>query len=303
MKRVLVTGGSGFIGSHTLAPLLERGYEVHATRWRTECTEPVAWHQTNLLDETSVRDLLDRIRPSHLLHAAWFLEPGKYSSSLENFRWVRAGLDLLRAFQESGGERIVMVGTCFEYDWSSPVLSERTTPLAPRTVYGACKKALFELTELFATTAELEAAWARPFYMYGPREDPRRLVADVIRSLLAGREARCSEGRQFRDYQYVGDVAAALVALLDSVVTGPVNIGTGRAVAVRDIVLAIADRLQARELVNLGAIPTAPDDPPMLEADIRRLSEEVGWHGATTLEEGLALTINWWKHQPEQWES
>ena len=139
--------------------------------------------------------------------------------------------------------------------------------------------------------------------MYGPREDPRRLVADVIRSLLAGREARCSEGRQLRDYQYVGDVAAVLVALLDSVVTGPVNIGTGRAVAVRDIVLAIADRLQARELVNLGAIPTAPDDPPMLEADIGRLSEEVGWHSATTLEEGLALTIDWWKHQPEQWKS
>ena len=192
-----------------------------------------------------------------------------------------------------------MIGTCFEYDWSKPILSEHTTPLVPRSVYAICKKALFELTTLFSSTAGLEAAWARPFFMYGPREDPRRLVADVIRSLLHDNEARCRHGQQLRDYQYVGDVADALAALLDSSVTGPVNIGTGQAVAVSDIVLTIADRLDRRRLVRLGALEAPKDDPPRIEADVRRLSEEVGWHSTTTLEEGLDLTIHWWKQQLE----
>ncbi|MNC85623.1 hypothetical protein D3C83_12330 [compost metagenome] len=90
------------------------------------------------------------------------------------------------------------------------------------------------------------------------------------------------------------DAAGAFVALLGSPVTGAVNIGSGKATAVKDVVLAIAGQLGRPDLVRLGALP-APAEPPLVAADVRRLSREVGWRAEHDLASGLRNTITWWK--------
>ena len=298
MKRVLLTGATGFIGRHCLPSLLASGYEVHAVSSNSspKTLPGTHWHQTNLLDPKQVAKLVADIQPTHLLHFAWFVVPGKYWSSLENLRWVQASLDLLNAFASSGGERVVMAGSCTEYDWKYGYCSEQITPLMPSALYGNCKHALQIMLHAFAKQTGMSAAWGRIFFLYGPHEHPTRLVASVIGSLLKNEPAHCSHGNQIRDFLYVQDVADAFVALLESDVCGPVNVGSGRPVAVKDIIYRIVERVNRPGLIQLGALPTSANEPPLLVADVSRLSNEVNWVPKYELDQGLAQTISWWQN-------
>lgn len=298
---VLVTGASGFVARHSLAPLVARGYDVHAVARRPRPDDlddtALTWHQADLLDPDARHALLNVIAPSHLLHAAWYLEPGKYTGASANLDWVAASIDLVRRFEANGGRRAVTVGSCFEYEHGrTPILTE-ASPLRPSTVYGLAKQSLSTALEALGRASELSSAWARLFYLYGPHEDRRRLIADVTASLLEGHEVATSDGRARRDYMFIEDAGDALVALLESDVTGPVNVATGSAPPVRELVALVASAVGRAELVKFGARPAPPNDPPEIRADITRLREEVGWSALTPPEEGVARTVDWWRSQ------
>jgi len=236
------------------------------------------------------------IQPTHLLHLAWYAEPGKFWQHPVNLAWVRASLDLLEQFHRQGGTRVVMAGTCAEYDWQYGFCSENVTPLVPHTFYGQCKNALQQLVAGAARTLGLSQAWGRVFFPYGPHEYPERLVASVASSLLKGERARCSHGRQLRDFLHVADMAQAFVQLLDSPVEGAVNLGSGQPIAIRELVQTLARLVDREDLLDLGALLPQPQEPPLLVADVRRLTQEVGWTPRFTLEQGLSQTLDWWKH-------
>ena len=297
MRRVIVTGAAGCIGRHVLPLLVSRGWDVHAVSRREApvSADGVTWHRADLLDRADATTLVTRIRASHLLHLAWFIAPGQWAAALENFAWVEASLGLLRAFQAAGGARIVTAGTCLEYDWNYGYCSEDRTPCVPHTAYGECKHALQLLTSAFATTSGLTSAWGRIFFVYGPGEHPDRLVASVIRSLLAGEPARTSHGRQVRDYLYAGDVADAFVTLVENQVSGPINIASGVPVTLASIVTRLGELTGRADLLRLGAIPAAPTDMPLVVADTARLLRDLNWRPRIDLEHGLTQTIEWWR--------
>ncbi len=301
MTRVLVTGASGFVGLPTIAELARRGEEVHALSTRSSLPEApgVRWHRGDLGDERAVEALIDEIAPERLVHLAWYVEHGRFWGAPENVIWVERSLRLLRAFAHAGGRRAVLLGTCAEYDWSAAdrPLEEFASPLGPSTLYGVAKDGLRRVAQAYAEQEGFELVWGRLFFLYGPREDPGRLVAAVVRSLLAGTTVETTSGRQRRDFLHVDDVAGAVVALLESAVCGPVNVASGNATAVAEVIERIAQVVGRPELVLRGALADRREEPPVLVADVARLREEVGYRPRWALADGLADAIRWWGEQ------
>lgn len=291
-KRVLVTGARGFLGSHCLPLLIEHGYEVHATSSQAMAsTGNTHWHHCDLLQRSATESLLARIRPTHLLHLAWETSPSQYWTSPANLNWLSASIDLLQQFHEIKGQRVVSAGTCAEYDWQYGLCREGVTPLSPRSLYGQSKVALSQLLQSWSSQIGLSAATGRVFFMYGPGSPAARFPGPVISALLEGRQAECSHGRQIRDYLYVADAASAIVTLLDSDACGPVNIGSGKPLALRELIDEITLQTGGQDRVRWGAVPTAADDPPWLVADTTRLNQELNWQPLTTLQSGIQNTI------------
>ena len=294
MKRVLVTGATGFIGRNSLPLLRRTGYEVHAVSGSPTTQDAygaIHWHCANLLKSDEVVALVQKVRPSHLLHLAWYAIPGKFWTASENLDWVQATVGLMRVFHEQGGQRFVGAGSCAEYDWAFDHCQEASTPCRPATLYGAAKYCTQLLLDAWSRQTGMSSAWGRMFFLYGPGEYPSRLVPSVINSLLNGEPALCTHGEQVRDFMHVEDVAAAFVALLDSDVQGVVNIASGAPLPLKDVIYTIADQLGRRELVQLGAIPANAADPAALIADIGRLRDEVGFRPRYSLKNGIALTV------------
>jgi nucleoside-diphosphate-sugar epimerase len=294
MKRVLVTGATGFVGRHSLPRLLESGYEVHAVGGQRSPEAPsrdIVWHRANLLEPGEIASLVGKVQPTHLLHFAWYAVPGKYWTAPENLAWVRATINLMQVFSDHGGQRAVMAGSCAEYDWKFDYCSELFTPCRPVTLYGACKHGTQVLLDAWSRQAGLSSAWGRIFFLYGPGEYPSRLVPSVINSLLHDEPARCTHGNQVRDFMHVEDVADAFVTLLNSDAQGAVNIASGTAVPLKQVIHSIADHMNKRDLIQLGAVPAPAGEPEALIADIGRLRDEVGFRPRYSLQDGIAQTI------------
>jgi nucleoside-diphosphate-sugar epimerase len=290
----MLTGATGFVGGTVLQALVRAGDEVHAVARRRGADVPgVKWHEADLLAEVK---LLGEVEPEILVHLAWYAEHGKFWSSAENVRWVDSSLALLLAFAAAGGRRAVMAGTCAEYEWGGAgKLHEQNSPLRPLTLYGVCKDALRRVACAYATEAGLDFAWGRLFFLYGPREQPERLVPAVIRALLARKRVATTAGTQQRDFMHVEDVAEAIVALAHSQVTGPVNIASGRATSVADVLDLIGALTGAGSLIDRGARPPSPLESSRIVADVGRLALEVGFQPSISLQDGLASTIDWWR--------
>lgn len=304
MARVLLTGARGFIGQHCRKLLIADGWEVHAVASARDAGEEspgghdgTVWHTANLLDPEEMRRAVGRARASHLLHLAWYTVPGDLYGSAENQRWVTAGRELLAAVAEHGVRRAVVAGSCAEYDWTGGHCSEAETPLAPATAYGRAKDELRQSFEHWATERGVSGAWARLFFLYGPGEHPDRLVPYVIRSLLTDQPALCTHGEQRRDYLYVVDAAEALVRLLGSEVRGAINIASGTALPLEELIQAIATELERPDLVRLGARPAPPHETPLIEADVERQTRELRWRPPSDLASGLERTIAWWRRE------
>lgn len=297
MKKVLVTGATGFLGYSALKVLLAKSFEVVAVDHVRSAPRQagVKWYTADLLEPGTPERLIRDTKPSHLLHFAWYMRPEDYRQSPDNLSWCSASVDLIRHFALYGGLRAVLCGTCFEYDDRYGFCSEKLTPIRPGSLYGICKNSLRQMALAFAEHSQLSMAWGRAFFLYGPWEAQKRLVPNVIVNLLRNLPANCSHGEQIRDFLHVEDGASAFVALLESKVCGEVNIASGVPLKLKDIIWRIADELDARELINLGAIGTLPTEPPVLLADVRRLRDEVGWQPRFSVDEGLRQTIQWWR--------
>lgn len=298
--KVLLTGAAGFVGSQVARILADSGCIVHAPIRPGGCLNRITDIQEKLqifaCDLGATNDIgshLEAMRPDICIHLAWHLTAGGVQAGVGNLESLIASINLGARLAETGCRRMVVAGSCFEYDANAGYLSE-TSSTKPTSLYDASKLSALYILEQMCRASNMELAWLRLFPLYGPYEAPQRLVPSVIQALLAGREAEVTRGEQVRDYLHVADAAEAICSVAKSRLTGIVNIGSGRPVLVSDIVEMLGSLIGRSDLVRLGARPYRDDEPMFLCANNRRLIENTEWRPRFTLEGGLRQTVEWW---------
>lgn len=298
MKKVLVTGASGFLGQACIRQLQKTDLEIYACDLNVEADikDGVHWLAMDLFNEGAVTNVLDEVRPDILLHLAWGMgrgEGGAFSyNSDDHWRWADISCLLARKFSDVGGSRMVVAGSNFEYDKTADICREDSTPLIPVTVYGESKHDLMLRLRELCGESGMTLGWGRVFFLYGPNENPSRLIPHVIRSILAGEEVKTTHGRQIRDYMCVDDVASGLVALLESDIDGAANICCGEPVSLKEMIEYIAEKLGGSNLLHIGAIPAPEHEMPVRLGDNSFLSERTGWKPVYTMRSGLDEMID-----------
>lgn len=299
MKRLLITGAAGFVGRHCVQLAIEQGYDVWAVRSGNPRTidfpgaSKAHWRTVDLLNPTALANVMQEAKPTHVLHAAWVTDHGSYWTSPANLDWLALGTRLCGMFAEHGGKRFVSVGTCAEYDWNHGFMVEGLTPENPSTFYGKVKLAHHKILMASAHEFGFSAATGRIFFAYGPFENRSRLIPYICESLLSGKDAVLGSCRFYRDFMHVRDVAAGLLTLVGSEMSGAVNIASALPIQLIDIVRHLGRLSGNRQLLKVGAKEDKESEPVMVIGSNQRLSS-LGWSAQIEIEEGLSNVYDWW---------
>lgn len=296
--RLLLTGAGGLIGRHVAAAAaVDPDIALVATARRRPGFLPdgVEFHAADLADASAAAALVRAVAPTHIVHTAWETRHPTYWEDMANLAWVDSAAAMARAFAEVGGERFVQLGSCAQYDWSQRLCIEHVTPDRPATRYGKAKSAAFRAVEA-AAHGRFAALEARPFFVFGPGENPARFIPFICRSHLEGRIPALGSGRQRRDMVHAGDAASALLALARAEgLTGTVNVGTGVETSLEQVATLLAE-LAGASRTGLGRRPDRVGDPELLIAGTDRL-RSTGWLPRVPLRRGLADTFDWWRRR------
>jgi dTDP-6-deoxy-L-talose 4-dehydrogenase (NAD+) len=267
-KTVLLTGATGFVGRQIMRTLADRAVSIRAIvrdreRLPTDIADLQVMTTRDLFEESAAWCAEACADVDTVIHAAWYAEPGKYLTSTRNFQCLTGTLHLAQAAADSGVRRFVGIGTCFEYDLDVGTLSVNT-PLKPLTPYASAKAATFLALSQHLPLRQVEFCWCRLFYLFGEGEDARRLVPYVRARLSAGEAAELTSGEQVRDFLDVRDAARLIVDHALGPRTGAVNICSGVAITVRELIERIADEYGRRDLLRFGTRPNNLIDPPRI---------------------------------------
>lgn len=295
-SKVLVTGASGFIGSHLVLALTERGADIHAVsrRPRKAPMGSPQWWTVDLADEAAVGRLVATVEPDIVFHLASHVSGNRgMEGVLPSFHGNLAStVNLLTAVTTVGCRRIVLAGSLEEPAAGS------VDPI-PASPYAAAKAAASAYGRMFHALYDTPAVIARLFMVYGPaQQDLRKLVPYTILSLLTGRPLSLSAGTRPVDWIYVKDVVAGLLAMAEApgVEGQTLDLGTGDLVPVRAIVEALAEMTEPNGQLRFGAIAERPMEQ-VRAAEVTRSQRLLGWRATTPLPDGLAETVSWYRNQ------
>jgi len=299
MKKILVTGGSGFVGAAVVRLLLEQGCKVALllrpssnTRRIDDLLAQCTVIRGDLSKLEDIRTDLTEFSPHTVVHLAWDGVKGADRNSSVQMKNVVNSISLYCLTEQIGCAQFVGLGSQAEYGQVVGRISE-TTATHPTTAYGAAKLATSLILERSAAASGRPFAWLRLFSSYGPDDDPSWMISYLIRSLLAGERPSLTKAEQFWDYIHVNDVASGIVAAVNSNARGFFNIGSGNAQSLREIISMIRDAIDPSLSLGFGELPYRPDQVMHLEADINALSSATGWFPRISFESGIAETVEW----------
>lgn len=308
MKRVIVTGATGFVGANLARRLVRDGHEVHLlvrhgyTRWRLEgCRQAPRLHETGLDDPAALARVVSAIRPDWIFHLAAY---GAYSWQTDARQMAQTNLigtmNLLEACLGSGFEAFVNTGSSSEYGLKGHAATE-TEALDPNSHYAVTKASATMYCRYTARNRGVHLPTLRLYSVYGPYEEPARLVPALLLRGLRGGLPPLVDPEVARDYVYVEDAVDAylLAATAAGQEPGAVyNVGTGVQTSLRQMVDLARGLLGIHAEPRWGTMPNRHWDTSVWVADSRKIRESLGWRPERSLEEGLSRTVDWFRDHP-----
>jgi UDP-glucose 4-epimerase len=306
--RILVTGGAGFIGSHVVDTYVAAGHEVaildnFSTGTETNLNPSAQVHRLDLRDQQGVERIVAEFRPEIVNHHAAQSEVPKsvadptYDAQVN----IIGGLNLLKACVDHSVKKVIFISSGGAlYGEPDVIPADEDHPVRPLSPYGTSKFCFEQYLGTFRRTFGLEHTVLRYANIYGPRQDfhaeEGRVIAIFASRMLAGKPVIVDgTGEQSRDMLYIGDVATANLAALERGAGGTFHISSGIAVSVNDLYRKLALMTGYSEFPHYG--PARKGDVYRIALDNSRALRDLGWEPQVDLEEGLSLTVDYFREQ------
>lgn len=307
-KRALVTGGTGFVGSNLTRRLLRAGHEVGLLvrpghdPWRlTDVASELHWIEAGLEDFDGLSAAVADFKPEWVFHLAAY---GAYSWQVDTATIQRTNVlctsNLVEACLRAGFETFVNTGSSSEYGAKDHAPNEDES-LEPNSAYAVAKAAATLYCTSVARATGARIATLRLYSAYGPWEEPKRFVPQLVMCGLEGRLPPLANPETARDFVYVEDVCDAYTTVATSdIVPGVVyNVGTGLQTTLRQAVEMARRALSVDAEPDWRSMPDRDWDTQTWVADSARLRDRLGWKPSVDFERGLRLTADWLRHYPE----
>lgn len=270
-RRVLLTGGTGFVGHQILHHLRSKNVQMRLIVRPESVSKihPPADGQDEIITSKDIfaenadwwaRTCCD---VDTVIHTAWYVETGKYQNSPKNLDCLIGTLQLAKGATMAQVRRFVGIGTCAEYEFAQQELSVDSS-LNPLSPYAAAKAATYLSLSRCLPLVDIEFAWCRLFYLYGEGENHHRLVPTLRESLTRGQVVELSSGNQIRDFIDVKEAGRQIADVALGQQTGAVNVCSGKGTSVRAFAESIADEYGRRDLLKFGVRENNPIDPPFM---------------------------------------
>jgi len=304
-KRVVVTGGAGFLGSFVVEQLRARGAgDIIVPRSR----------DYDLVEMAAVRKLYDDARPDLVIHLAAQVggiganrkNPGKYF-----YDNLMMGVQLIEEGRRRGLPKLVATGTICAYPKFAPVPFKEDDlwngyPEETNAPYGLAKKMLLVQSQAYRDQYGFNSVVVFPVNLYGPRDnfdyESSHVIPAMIRKIEDAIRAGAAEvtlwgdGSPTREFLYVEDAADGILAAVERYDgSEPINLGSGREISIRDLATLIARIMDYRGRFVYDT--SKPNGQPRRQLSVERAAQLLGWHARTSFEEGLKKTIAWWREQ------
>jgi nucleoside-diphosphate-sugar epimerase len=308
-KRVLVTGGAGFVGANLVRRLIADGHDVHLvltpgrTYWRLgDTAERHVPHHLDLADTPAVVSLLAELRPEWIFHLATFgAYPTQNDFDLALKTNVVATTGLVQAALRQGFESLVVTGTSSEYGTKDEPPRE-SAGLDPLSYYAATKAAATILCRQLAASYAANLVILRLYSVYGPFEEPTRLIPSIIAESWNDRLPPLVDPDAAHDFVFVDDVVDAFIRCAERTdhVPGAIyNVGTGIQTSLREVVDVARDVLKVAVEPDWGSLPSRPWDTAIWQSDSSSLREQTGWRPRFSFRDGFTRTVEWFDARPE----
>jgi nucleoside-diphosphate-sugar epimerase len=307
MKTILLTGGTGFLGSHIAEELINQGYKVVALKrstsnlWRCNSfRDQIQWIECDNLAEAELE--IRNCNPDILIHAAWI---GVKATDRDNWNEQEKNLSflvsLLEIVKKTNISKIIALGSQAEYGNFEGSVNENDA-CNPTSAYGANKVCASVIIKSFAELNKLGWYWIRIFSVFGPREESNWLIPATINNLLEKKEINLTPCEQRYDYLFTKDFATGIMSVVKNTsnISGIYNMSSGQSIKLKDLLSYLENKLSPKQkLLQIGATPYRPHQVMHMEGNSDCFFQSFKFQPEYSINEGLEETLSYYKLKRE----